>query len=87
MSMQARYDAKNPPALRRLLDAGVDMRPFTDDVLSAAATASRELLEEQAAADATYRGVYERWQRFRIDSYRWFATAELAYARFAFPRL
>ena len=31
--MQTRYDAKNPPALRRLLDKGVTLRPFPDDVM------------------------------------------------------
>ncbi|MDA8017935.1 MAG: TRAP transporter substrate-binding protein [Thermoanaerobaculia bacterium] len=83
--MQARYDHLNPPALRQLNDEGVEFRRFSNDLLQAAAAASRDMLEEQAAADATYRKVYEAWTSARRDLYRWFGTAEQAYASFAFP--
>lgn len=86
MIMTARYDAKNPPALQRLIKAGVKLRPFSDDIMEAAYLASFELYEEQAAADPAYRKIYEAWKRARSDSYRWFNTAEQAYARFAFGR-
>ncbi len=82
--MQARYDQRNPAALVRLLDAGVDMRPFSDDLMRSARDISFEMLEEQAAADATYREVYNSWNKARSEAFRWFGTAELAYARFAF---
>ena len=82
--MQARYDAKNPPALARLIEAGVQLRPFSDDVLAAARDASRQILADYAAKDPTYKAVHDQWDRFREDSFRWWATAELAYARFAF---
>lgn len=83
--MQARYDQQNPAALARLLAEGVDLRPFSDDLLAAAQRTSLEMLEEQAAGEATYRKVYEAWKKARKDAYRWFGTAELAYANFAFP--
>ena len=83
--MQARYDQQNPAALTRLLAEGVEIRPFSDDLLAAAQRTSLEMLEEQAAADPSYRKVYEAWKKARSDAYRWFATAELAYANFAFP--
>lgn len=84
MVMQARYDQRNPPALRELLAEGVEIRKFSDDLLQAARKTSFEMLEEQAAADATYRKIYEAWKTARRDAYRWFGTAELAYASFAF---
>ncbi|RMH19428.1 MAG: ABC transporter substrate-binding protein [Acidobacteria bacterium] len=83
-AMQARYDARNPPALRRLLAAGVDVRPFSDDLLRAAQEVAIDMLEQQASADATYRTIYRSWRQVREDAYRWSGTAELAYARFAF---
>ncbi len=82
--MQARYDQLNPAALARLLAAGVQLRPFSDDLMRAAHEISFEMLEEQAAADAAYRKVYDSWKRARREAYRWFGTAEMAYARFAF---
>ena len=82
--MQARYDQRNPAALVRLVAAGVEMRPFSDDLMRAARAASLEMLEEYAAGDHTYRTIYESWKQARSAAYRWFGTAELAYARFAF---
>ena len=82
--MQARYDQRNPAALVRLLEAGVEMRAFSDDLMRAAREISFEMLEEQATADPTYRKIYDSWKKARSEAYRWFGTAELAYARFAF---
>lgn len=86
VTMQARYDAKNPPALARLLAAGVEMRAFPDDIMRAARGAAQDILEEEAARDATYRRVYEQWRKVRRESFDWFGAAELAYARFAFAK-
>ena len=82
--MQARYDHLNPTALVRLLEAGVQIRPFSDDLMRAAREISFEMLEEQAAADSTYNKIYTSWNKARRETYGWFNTAELAYARFAF---
>ncbi len=86
MIMTARYDALNPPAMQRLLAAGVQMRPFPNDIMVAAHRISFELYEEQAAADPAYRRIYEQWKAARASFYGWFDTAEQAYAKFAFPR-
>jgi TRAP-type mannitol/chloroaromatic compound transport system substrate-binding protein len=84
VTMQARYDALNPGALTRLREHGVKLRRYSDDILKAAEYATTDVLEEQAAADTGYRKVYDAWSRFREESFEWFGTAELAYARFAF---
>jgi TRAP-type mannitol/chloroaromatic compound transport system substrate-binding protein len=84
VAMLANYDAKNPPALARLLEKGVQMRPFSEEIMNLARTTSFELMEELAAADAGYQKVYGAWRKFRADSYRWFSTAEAAYAAFSF---
>lgn len=84
--MQARYDARNPKAMTRLLAGGVDWRPFSDDVMVAAERESMALLEENAAADPAYRKIYDAWKTFREESFAWFGSAELAYAAFAFGK-
>ena len=84
--MQARYDARNPPALGRLLEQGTKLRPFSEDLLAGAREASHQLLSDAAAADPEYREVRDHWEAFRKSSFDWFSKAELAYARFAFPR-
>ncbi len=83
MRMTAQYDAVNPPALKRLLDGGARLAPFPEDVMRAAEKASFELFEEQAAADAGYRNVYEPWKKVREGAYRWSSISEVAYSSFA----
>ena len=82
--MISRYDAVNPGALMRLVDGGVTLRPFSDEILEAARDAAFELMNENAAAEAGYRKIFESWDDVRRSSFRWFSTAEQAYARFSF---
>ena len=78
------YDARNPAALDRLVAGGTQLRPFSNDIMSRARETTVEILEEHAAADAAYRTVYDHWRSFKEASYRWFGTAELRFAGFAF---
>jgi TRAP-type mannitol/chloroaromatic compound transport system substrate-binding protein len=84
--MQARYDAKNPPALQRIIESGVTLRPFSEDIMTAAREASHQLLEDLAAADPAYAKIYSHWKLARADAFRWFGTAELAYAQASFSQ-
>jgi len=78
----AEYDAKNAPALARLQRAGTQLRPYPSSVLQAANKEATALYEEIAAKDATYRGIYEAWKKFRDESRRWFALNEFRYDDF-----
>ena len=84
LTMQNRYDAQNPPALKRLLSQGVQLRPFPVDLMDAAKRESLAMLEEEAQKDAAYRAVYEHWKAYRTETFDWFGKAELAYAQAAF---
>ena len=86
VGMLAKYDALNPPALQRLLADGVELRRFPDDVMEAAQRIAFDLMEQEAAADATYNTVYTAFKDWREASYQWFGTAEQAYAAFTFQR-
>ncbi len=84
MDMTAKYDALNPPALMKLLANGVQLRPFGEDIMTAARTQADALMEELSQKDAAYRKVYENWRKFREETFRWFACSELTYANFSF---
>jgi TRAP-type mannitol/chloroaromatic compound transport system substrate-binding protein len=84
--MQSRYDARNPPALKELLDNGVQLRPFSADVITTAREIAGQIYADQAAADPGYREIYEHWTAYRALSDRWFGVAELAYETIAFAR-
>lgn len=86
VNMQARYDALNPPALARLVDAGVQLRSFPTDLMEAAERETTAILEADAAKDATFARILDSWRKSRKEQFAWWATAELAYARHAFGR-
>lgn len=86
LRMLAQYDHKNPAALDRLLDQGTTLRRFPDEVMTRAQEVTQQLLEDNAAESKQYRKIYEAYKDAREDAYRWFGTAEMAYADFAFPR-
>ncbi|WP_333840001.1 TRAP transporter substrate-binding protein [Pelomicrobium sp.] len=86
LHMLAEYDAKNPPALRRLIKQGVQLRAFPEDVMKAALKSAFELYEEEAARNPIFAKIYAQWKAFREEQYQWFTVAELSYASFAFPQ-
>src|SRR5512147_2819603 len=50
--MQAKYDFLNPTALRKLADAGAQLRPFPTDVLEACFNAAKETYAEIGSTNA-----------------------------------
>ncbi|PSQ80606.1 MAG: ABC transporter substrate-binding protein [Bacteroidetes bacterium QS_1_63_11] len=86
LNMLAQYDHKNPAALDRLLDKGTTLRRFPDEVMKRAQKATTQLLEDNASGNKQYREIYGAYKDARGSAYRWFGTAEMGYADFAFPR-
>ena len=84
--MVADFDAKNPAALRSLLEKGVQLRRFSDEIMQVARKEAFALYDELAAADPVYKGIYENWSKFKAESDKWFSTAETAYASFSFGK-
>ena len=87
LQLLAEYDHKNPAALDRLLDEGTTLRRFPDEVMRRAQTVTTQLLEDNAQESDQYRKIYDAYTDAREDAYRWFGTAEMGYADFAFPRM
>jgi TRAP-type mannitol/chloroaromatic compound transport system substrate-binding protein len=82
--VQNRYDARNGPALTRLLQQGVKLVRYSDDILKAARAASEDLFAEQAGKEAAYKKVFEHWDKARKEMFTWWGTTERAYGDFAF---
>ncbi len=79
---QARYDALNPPALRRLVAKGAMLRPFPAEVMTAAYAAAGEVYAATAAANPEFGRVYDHLVAFRDDQYLWWQVAEYSYDGF-----
>ena len=82
--MLARYDAKNPEALRRLVAGGAQLRAFPRPVMEASLKAANELYAELAQKSAHFKRIYEGWSRFRSEQFLWFRVAEAGYDNFVF---
>lgn len=82
VTMLADYDAKNGPAMDRLIRGRTQPRPFPRSILLAAERASEELYEEIAGRDATYREILTSWRRFREVVRRGNRFTEGSYAAF-----
>ena len=80
--MQARYDARNPAALRQLVGAGAKLRPFPPDVMNAAFESAERLYAELSARNPDWRRVFESFRKFRSEQHLWFRVAEAPFDKF-----
>jgi TRAP-type mannitol/chloroaromatic compound transport system substrate-binding protein len=82
VEMTGRYDARNPAALKRLIAAGTQLRPFPQPVMEACLKASNEVNAETSAANVDYKKVLDSMQAFRNDEVLWWQVAEYTYDGF-----
>jgi TRAP-type mannitol/chloroaromatic compound transport system substrate-binding protein len=80
--MLAKYDARNPTALKRLVSSGTQLRPFPKAVLDACYKAALEVYAETGAKNPAFKKVYEDMLKFRGDQILWFRVAERTYDDF-----
>ena len=84
--MRTRYDAKNPEALKKLVAAGAQLRPFPKDVMEVCYKATMELYAEISAKNPDFKKIYSDYKQFMDDQNSWFRVAEGSYANFMFSR-
>jgi TRAP-type mannitol/chloroaromatic compound transport system substrate-binding protein len=77
--MLARYDALNPPALKRLVAAGALLKSFPQPVLEACHKAATDHFGEVAAKDAPFKKGLDSVNAFRREQLPWWQIAEYAY--------
>ena len=82
IEMQAKYDAKNPNALKQLVGAGAKLHPFPKDVMAAAFKESMALYEELNAKNEDWKKIYTDYSKFRADSNLWFRFTEATFDNF-----
>ncbi len=73
------YTARNNAALTDLLDSGVDLRRFPDDVLTTFRRLSEEIYTETAADDSAFDKVYQSYKTYLDDVKTYHKISEQAY--------
>ncbi len=82
MDMQAKYDAKNPMALKQLVAGGTKLFRTPKDVMDLAFKESMALYSELSAKNPNWKKVYEDYAKFRADQNLWFRFAEAGFDDF-----
>ncbi len=80
--MVAKYDADNPPALRKLLAGGTKLLPFPQSVLEASFNAANEVYAETNAKSPHFKKIFDAWKPFRNEEVLWFRVAENTFDNF-----
>ena len=82
VEMQAKYDAKNPTALKQLVGGKTKVMPFPKVVLDLAFKESMALYSEISAKNPTWKKVYDDYSAFRKDQNLWFRFTEARFDSF-----
>ena len=82
INMQARYDARNPGALRQLVGQGTKLFRFSKDVMDLAFKESMALYSDISAKNPNWKKVYEDYAKFRSEQTLWFRFAEAGFDDF-----
>ena len=74
--MMAKYDARNPPALRRLLAGGTQIKPFPRPVLEAFYKVAQTMYQEIGSTNANFKRMHDNYSAFQKESASWMRVTE-----------
>ena len=82
VDMQAKYDGRNPGALKQLVAAGTKLVPMPKDVMDAAFKNSMDIYSELNGSNPAWKKVYADYANFRRDQNLWFRFTEATFDGF-----
>jgi len=82
VDMQAKYDGKNPVALKQLVAGGSKLFRTPKDIMDAAFKESQALYSELSAKNPNWKKVYTDFAKFRAEQNLWFRFAEAGFDDF-----
>ncbi|MCZ8104638.1 MAG: TRAP transporter substrate-binding protein DctP, partial [Burkholderiales bacterium] len=80
--LMAEYDSVNPPALRRLLASGVQLRAFPKPVMDACYASMQDIYKELAEKNAEFKKLHDHYFTFARDQVAWHRVAEARFDDF-----
>ena len=82
VDVQAKYDARNPVALRQLVASGTKLFRYPKDAMEAGLKESNALYSEISAKNPAWKKIYDDYVKFRADQNLWFRFAEAGFDDF-----
>jgi TRAP-type mannitol/chloroaromatic compound transport system substrate-binding protein len=80
--VQAKYDAKNPTALKQLVATKTKVLPFSKDIMDRAFKESMGLYEELRGKNPHWKKIYDDFAAFRKEQNQWFRFTEARFDSF-----
>ncbi len=77
--MTAKYDALNPTALKRLVAAKTQLKPFSKDVMDAGFKASMEVFAAHEEKSPEFKKIHQDMRAFQRDQLLWSRFSEFRY--------
>jgi TRAP-type mannitol/chloroaromatic compound transport system substrate-binding protein len=74
--MTAKYDAVNPQALKRLVAAKTQLKPFSKDLMDAGWKASQQVFAEHEARSPEFKKIHQDMRAFQRDQLLWTRFSE-----------
>ncbi|MGG7516820.1 TRAP transporter substrate-binding protein [Allorhizobium undicola] len=81
-NMMAKYDLKNPVAIKQIVSEGTVLKPFSQDILDACFKAATDVFTGICASNADFKKIYEDQMAFRKEAYLWMQLSEYTYDTF-----
>jgi TRAP-type mannitol/chloroaromatic compound transport system substrate-binding protein len=80
--MTAKYDAVNPQALKRLVGAKTQLKPFSKELMDAGFKASMEVFAEHEAKSADFKTIHQSMRAFQRDQILWNRFSEYPFNQY-----
>lgn len=77
VDMQAKYDAKNPAALKKLVASGAKIVSFDKSIIKAAFEASNQIYQDLSKSNPNWKKIYANYSTFRDEQRLWHRIAEV----------
>jgi TRAP-type mannitol/chloroaromatic compound transport system substrate-binding protein len=75
-AMLMKYDSGNTEPMRRMIAEGMELKPFSREIMEAGFKASQELYSELSEKSAHFKRIYDNWSKFRSEAQLWFSVNE-----------
>ncbi|MFC3076094.1 TRAP transporter substrate-binding protein [Shinella pollutisoli] len=75
-NMLQKYDYVNPMAIKKLVAAGAQLRPFSPEILNACFDAAQETYAELVSSNENFKTIWESIIAFRKEHFLWQQVAE-----------
>ncbi|WP_416064711.1 TRAP transporter substrate-binding protein [Rhizobium sp. ZK1] len=80
--MMAKYDMKNPGALKQLVAEGATLRPFSQEIMEASFEAATGIYGDISSKNQYFRKIYDDQTAFKRDAYLWMQLSEYTFDTF-----